>query len=1005
MKEFARMVPRTRRAFETTITRYLFVADGPAAWVVRDVLAQFDSTLYLETVGALFLGSESRPGQGTMNYELAIEKFLEYGFFRGGRIKLQRTIRPRNPAYSGQSAGLAAEFEKIDIRYARSSQRSGWGGPMTWHMTVFYEQENGLLQVQDVEQMKQDLQVIITQAAKAVADEAAKSSRQDKKQEHIKFKRQQRSESMDTVNDKAVYTRPFDPQQPWGASPSKDPDEDDQGKLTSGSWPSELEEYFRLGVDILHQLRFPQDALAQFDRCQKLLKMATATPTFFSLELEMNSALALTYLGRYDHANSELAGVLRQVNALQKCHLLDAREERLLSSITQETSFRLAYCLTRTGRYSLARRQAHIPIDEEYIHVSQRHPFQYYKDQRVIQVNTYCIRDLIEAYLGSFVTLQLCTGERQPTRALYRLKKLLEENNEDPVELPLFRSLELTVKITLAKTAMLQGDYKVARSDLLTATEQLQEQFGSEYLTKLEALLYYARSLVCTCNHDKAMGICNEVKHIAEKNFDSRHPLCLEATYIQVLVYRAQGSSVEALYHSQHLLKVAAGISSYDSEHPTVLECVSQIGSLLIYDGKYCSAEGVACLSELAWARCHLGKHKAAEEAIGECLHRQLKFYWPQLGLGDEWDGSSAKDCIYRSGLVNELQAKIKLEKRAAPGTGHNQQLHPDLLYTLYITSQIEMREELPNWGFIDAINSIVLNGFELRLNDGNEDHERTMRARLAIGHAQLAKGRASHDELLWVHRKAHKTFESVLSRFVPGSKRAESHPLALHARRESIMSDIVAQEDPSEAELRATRDRLRDTFSASWRYLGGESPDTLLSLFYLLSLDVILEEAWAAEAKDRLLALLRKPNVLKERFVETLALHERVAKLYWGLEKYDTCRDVVNCMRTLIDTSSIPSNDEMHDAAKTIVERAELLLLSSSSGTEPGREEERAISINDGAKAPPASATHFEFFMRGISYRHKRTSPPVRREANMNAISHANKLLPSHPLHRYLTV
>ncbi|KAK7965863.1 uncharacterized protein PG986_000140 [Apiospora aurea] len=974
-RDLPRKVRWPDRSRESTITRYLFLAEGPAAWALREILAHYNSSLRVQTVAIVFLGTENRPGNDTTTYDRAIEDYLDYRYSLGkGKPKRQEATARKRPVDLDLNAKLAAVFRQIDVRYADCAQTTDFGAPTSWRMTTIYGGTGASLVLENVDDIASDLCTIINESSRVVTTETAFEFHQDRKRTEVdivKFKRQGRAKLMLIADSMTDSTHPFDPHHPFGvpfisgqqmevASATNDLtykldrqvvaiptrmsmywSKDGQDSLTLGAWPYEFEEHF--GV----------------------LKSANDAPPSLELELDMESALALTYLGHYEQASSQLCDILDRAKTIRNESQDNSTEKGLILAITRETSFRYAVCLMRMGNYSQARDQLKelAPMDEECRNFSTHQPLHDILNQYVLQVNTYRMRELIEAYLGSYEHLQLQPSDRHSAKALQYLRKFLDANNVDLLKDSLFRSLELTVMVTSAKIMVLQGDYRSARASLKTTLEDLTLQMGSENLTTLEAMLYYAQSLVHTGNPGDAITMCKDVGNVLKANFDENHPLRFEAYRIQAQAYRSQGEPTDALCKTQEVLRMMSGITSFGatmekrSTHPLALRCLSQIGSLQMYFGTYDTAEdtlkvawdnvsreaeqegisisplGVECLSGLAWARCHLGKHKEAESNIGECLHRQLRFYWPQLGLAVRWDGTTAKDRIRRSGLIRALWGRIRSENGSMDGLKVNQQLHPSLIFTLHVVSQIELREEQPEWPFLNEINATVLAGFELRLKgeDEEEEHEWTMRARLAIGHAQLAQARTIPSN----NSKAYETFDSVLQRFFPESKEAGSHPLALHARREALMSGMLAREDPSDAELRATRDELRATFTNSWRSLGGASPDTLMSLFYLLSLEVILDDPQAAATKDRLLAQLGKPHVLGQRFVETLALHERVAQLYWGFEEHKTCREVVERMQSYYQKSSILPGDEMREAAKAIVERAELLLQESSVGTE----------------------------------------------------------------------
>ncbi|KAK8041486.1 hypothetical protein PG994_014493 [Apiospora phragmitis] len=176
-----------------------------------------------------------------------------------------------------------------------------------------------------------------------------------------------------------------------------------------------------------------------------ILGAVSDAPRTLDLELDMESALAQAYLGRYDLASSQLHGILGRINTLRAENPSDSTDE------------------------------------------------------------------------GSKHTLH--PSNRYSAKALGRLKKSIETNNVDILESPSFKSMELSVMVTSAKITLLQGDYKAACADLHKTTEELKQHLGSESLKTIEALLYYAQSLVYTCNTEEAIEICENAMEVIETNF------------------------------------------------------------------------------------------------------------------------------------------------------------------------------------------------------------------------------------------------------------------------------------------------------------------------------------------------------------------------------------------------------------------------------------------------------------------------------------------------------
>ncbi len=267
---------------------------------------------------------------------------------------------------------------------------------------------------------------------------------------------------------------------------------------------------------------------------------------------------------------------------------------------------------------------------------------------------------------------------------------------------------------------------------------------------------------------------------------------------------------------------------------------VCQLGSLLVDVGMYTTAERrlqavypksedegrcaismhtelvrpvhLQCMAALAWARYRQGKVQAARDDVYNVLQGQIRLYLPTLKTPLPDGAKSAKELINSSGLLSRIKERLA-----------NTSIHPSLLFTLYIVSQIEQKQDEPDGQFIHNVLDCSFQSLRTALGD---DHEWTLMASIALGNAFVSTHCQERIQ------KAKQCFRFVLDQSRPESHIHNGHPLVLQARREHLKVQIHAGEISHPLQRSG---RVCGAIAASQSEMPGpDHPDTLETLLCL---------------------------------------------------------------------------------------------------------------------------------------------------------------------------
>lgn len=665
------------KARRPKFTRYMFIADELARWMVKDLMFRRPQLCH-GTVGIVFLGIQkgisNTPGNTSrdlMGSELqgSIEVYLE---------ALEQTFGNKNMPPGPQDEGwredcdLVPILQCIDQTFAQLHNFASIE-PVCWEIAKEYDPTSGVLRHGNSERIMKDLTALALAAAELVRAEAKPNH------DVIAFRRMRSRSILEEGNELSGATRRFEtksfeiPQSPRAIK--ADP-ESEMFKMYRGQ--GEL--YFIEG-DL-------KTADRMFAACTRELENMQHPFQDARLEVQNWHNVVLLQLGHYSTANIRLHEALNYAKKLLQSR--DFLEEHRPKFRAQQTQliYRYATALMRLGDYENAANHLQELIDED--RENKKVPgFKAASGHFEIYIGAYRMLSLNENYLGHFRDVDEDPYLLEADAMLRKIKQdrdasIKKVKDQKPQALDIhgrtiegsvqsqgevfkdstidrsqdqnLNILEHQLNLTRVNILSLQGYYGRARDVAQSSYRSLKYELGSNNILTLEAAVLTAHLLVSTSKMDEGERAAEDARRRIVKNFNEGHPLATEAIHVLIMAYTAQGRSIQALGTSQQLCRIAASSESLGRteaermRHPQMLKFYAQFSDAKLNEGNYSEAEKVMreqvlehtsfgttmeakvhqqstvrppiakYLAHLAWAQLHRGKVREPKNNITRAL-------------------------------------------------------------------------------------------------------------------------------------------------------------------------------------------------------------------------------------------------------------------------------------------------------------------------------------------------------------------------------------------------
>ncbi|KAJ1323747.1 FxSxx-COOH system tetratricopeptide repeat protein [Microdochium nivale] len=503
----------------------------------------------------------------------------------------------------------------------------------------------------------------------------------------------------------------------------------------------------------------------------------------------------------------------------------------------------------------------------------------------------------------------------------------------------------LSLLYTQASLAMLRCDYSEALNLSRLAMRKYTARDRDTSLGALRSGVLHARVLVQLGDLKQASSLCHSVMNKASGGLGRLHPLRLEAIEVLVFVLRLQGRLLEALATSKSL--VALVTESAPQPYPLAVRALSEVAATHLALGNFNSAhrgckrackaaealfgpqhpETLRCRAEYARALCYCGEFENATQEAMETLKRQHSLY---IENQDSASLSSILADPARPESHLNILLKIVLE-RVRPD--HPSSFtDPNLLSTLHIIATIKLRAGKEGNRGVDILTLL----HEIRKQQNGPENPLTLHTEYDLASAlnNIADGRLQEALDMFRH-----VWESRCHLFGP------DHPDTLVAERAIVLSscslgiwdkggparrflhheehdgglfhDDVAETSPkasfdSAEYLNLTFDELQNVQEVSTsillqqeELLGPHHPDTLMTMLWLLIVQIHLQKTTSSDGKlawYELRSRLRSAKVREERLISALRTEQSMATIFMSKGYHNVAVEILQQVASAVE-------------------------------------------------------------------------------------------------------
>ncbi|OHE94171.1 hypothetical protein CORC01_10509 [Colletotrichum orchidophilum] len=434
------------------------------------------------------------------------------------------------------------------------------------------------------------------------------------------------------------------------------------------------------------------------------------------LRFSITQAFANLHLGDQKGAEQELIRILNEVSVEDNKHD-GANLGRILEDIENEASYWHANALLHLGEYQKVKDKIEELFDEDRFRLDAVAPTSDDLNSLVRSANMLRLRSLAIASLGLSKETDALL-ESALDQATKQCEKLLSIGRDGDSMLSTeakfaHRATSTSIKLARSRILALRGDNKKALLIVSEALSTSVEHIGDKYMLTLEVAVLAGQLQIATSQVARGQDLIAKSLEIITRKYGSNHPLALEASYALISAAQAEGRLTQALGKSQNLCKVTSYNIGLGQDHPLVLRCKAQLGTLHIQCGNYRKAERVlksaydeSCRkwsdehpevmrlrSKYALARYHAGKIPQAWEDISAAIRWQLRVY---LRVPEErlWEPTESPNRCLKGGLLLDLRTAFKAKDGLADPTVMS---HPHILDSLLTLGKVALKLEIPD--------------------------------------------------------------------------------------------------------------------------------------------------------------------------------------------------------------------------------------------------------------------------------------------------------------------
>ncbi|KAK6836110.1 hypothetical protein PG987_006605 [Apiospora arundinis] len=442
---------------------------------------------------------------------------------------------------------------------------------------------------------------------------------------------------------------------------------------------------------------------------------------------------------------------------------------------------------------------------------------------------------------------------------------------------------------TSAYIHQLSGRWTEALEDSESAVRAWGRERGTESIHALDAAILRALLLAQTSQAFLAESVCDQALEVVIRRLGQEHPLATEGKRVMAYISLCQGKYINALiatssvcFHSERTV---------GHEHPLTLQSRSQLGMIQIATGQYRDAvetlnhvvgdsrrpfsrvlpqwTSMRYQSELALAYTHLGNITKAKEIIRKTVHHQRRLLLfgkdskvPDLELLDHFKQKNLWQ------LLNDITSN-----------NYDYLRHPDMMFSVEVMTKILSLKSEQAITLAIGINQA---NFAIRHVDVDLHRDTQSALKVAFDLAMLYKKVERWPEVEGLLEEVAEQHQLVL-----GAR----HPSTIAVKREWL---VVKYRNGPYPTLFGDMSGLVKMQTDN---LGPEHPETLRTLSVMLAWQVAFDDEGSLAARDNLLETLRSPSVMNQRLSESLAMEERIAKVYRQKGDIETEREILQAM------------------------------------------------------------------------------------------------------------
>ncbi|RMJ10255.1 hypothetical protein CDV36_010098 [Fusarium kuroshium] len=682
-------------------------------------------------------------------------------------------------------------------------------------------------------------------------------------------------------------------------------------------------------------------------------------------ELKGSLALVQICLGDYAKAEEELQTLLGEIPTIN----LSGEGEEIVTNIRRETTFRHALALSRLERHDeVLKCLSTVTVPRKSKQSSSQA-----ETALMLQAKVSRLRAFSRASLGFQDLQNLKDDLLEADHCSKGLSDLLapDRKKRGRVDMFKYRWTEILTSLSKSRVIMLQGDYIGALQVLQPALRDAILKIGETDVLTLEATLLNCHLQILTGQVRLGRQSCERCADVILETLGPEHNLALEAEYLLIAAAQAEGLLTLALDDSKDLCGRAESRVDLGPKHPSTLKYRSQLGDLHLQHGNYLDAESILTSvwtdsegvwspvhpsrlriqSQLALARYHLGKLEMAEVDICTALRGQLQTYL-RMEARDLWQtGDCIGEFLEKRRFLQDVSAIY-----SAPRSDRDDDRmpHPDILLSFLTWGKVLLRKEDLNLKLVHDIFWLVRASARKQLGPS---HELSLAASFAMGEVFSTKGRMASDDAKQqkYYLKAASCYNFVvcpesstdnpdylLNTLDRGQEGTEGsriitrqpenhHPIALHARQESLVVTILGCGEVKDdiKYVQSCKKELEFILAAQENLLGWNHPYRLKTLFSILALQVGSDESKedVLKTQEELMGCLKGKDVREQRFLECLLMEEKMAGVLCGRRDLSKrCRVIADDIEAaVLDSEAI--DPSLRNAAESIYYRTDTML------------------------------------------------------------------------------